>query len=157
MFPGCQKTFNRPADLERHYKNTHASEEVIDRYECDYPNCERYSQPFRRKDHFRDHLRDYHKEDIAIAPRRLTPTASDSEQKRLHEEREAWEAERIRWWRCARCLTRVEVFIDGYECRTCNLPLETDRQDRRRNLAQRAGLDIESNESFENLITLWAK
>ncbi|KUJ10164.1 uncharacterized protein LY89DRAFT_787791 [Mollisia scopiformis] len=63
---GKQTVFTRPADLERHYKNVHSTQGP-NQFRCDYSTCGRRSQPFTRKDHYRDHLRDYHKEDVGSA------------------------------------------------------------------------------------------
>jgi hypothetical protein len=64
---GKQTIFSRPADLERHYKNVHAPQDEKDRFPCGYPKCKRATSTFTRKDHYRDHLRDSHKEDIVLA------------------------------------------------------------------------------------------
>jgi hypothetical protein len=131
QFPGCQtnKPFNRPADLERHYRNVHASADQKERYQCDYPKCERATEPFTRKDHYRDHLRDYHKEDLGQAKR-----AKKEDRHKWERAQESWLAERnisINWWRCAKCLSRVRVEDDGWECSRCNGTCEPDRAARR--------------------------
>ncbi|CZR60519.1 uncharacterized protein PAC_10415 [Phialocephala subalpina] len=126
---GKQTVFTRPADLERHYKNVHASSDQKDSFRCDYPKCVRYHEPFTRKDHYRDHLRDYHKEDIGCAK---------GEKKIARREwaavQKAWLAERknsSRWWRCARCLVRRQVNEDGWECSGCKNSCEQERVDAR--------------------------
>lgn len=134
QFPGCQtmkpaKPFNRPADLERHYRNVHASADQKERFECDYPKCDRASDPFTRKDHYRDHLRDYHKEDLGHAKR-----AKNEDRKRWERAQEDWLAERNispNWWRCVKCLTRARVDVDGWECNKCNGACEPERAQRR--------------------------
>src|SRR4051812_31455222 len=68
QFPGsCERSFGRPADLDRHYENLHVPLEERKRFECDYRRCTSKTHPFGRKDHYRDHLRDYHKEDLGMA------------------------------------------------------------------------------------------
>jgi hypothetical protein len=127
-FPGCltQKRFNRSADLDRHYRNVHASEDQREHFECDYPKCDRARDPFTRKDHYRDHLRDYHKEDLGQAK-----GAKRENPKKWEQAQKAWLAERnIKpyWWRCAKCLSRVQVREEGWECRKCNMACESERK-----------------------------
>jgi hypothetical protein len=131
QFPGCptKKPFNRPADLERHYRNVHASADQKESYQCDYPRCERASDPFTRKDHYRDHLRDYHKEDLGQAKR-----AKRGDERDWERAQENWLAERkisANWWRCAKCLERVRVDEYAWECGRCNGACEADRAARR--------------------------
>jgi hypothetical protein len=131
QFPGCltKKPFNRPADLERHYRNVHASADQRECYGCDYPKCDRASEPFTRKDHYRDHLRDYHKEDLGQAKR-----AKKEDGQKWNRSQELWLAERnisFNWWRCAKCLSRVRVEDDGWDCRQCNGACEPERKARR--------------------------
>lgn len=113
----------------------HASSDQKDSFRCDYPKCGRYTDAFTRKDHYRDHLRDYHKEDLGCA----------KSQKKLGRrewaaEQAAWLAERrvsCHWWRCVRCLERRQVQDDGWECRICKVSCEQDRIDTRMNQQQR--------------------
>ncbi|KAJ4259838.1 hypothetical protein NW757_001788 [Fusarium falciforme] len=117
---GCtSRPFRRAADLQRHYKHTHQPESN-EAYYCDYPRCTRSREPFRRRDHFRDHLREYHREDI---------------QKRGEVVNEEWLDDRhsaSSWWRCARCLVRVYVPQNNFECPQCKGPCEPKRKERRR-------------------------
>ncbi|KAG5966101.1 hypothetical protein E4U57_003008 [Claviceps arundinis] len=65
LYPGCNsKPFKRRADLDRHYKHRHAAEDQKASFNCDYPHCNRRENSFHRLDHFRDHLREFHKENI---------------------------------------------------------------------------------------------
>ncbi|KAG5932397.1 hypothetical protein E4U60_005271 [Claviceps pazoutovae] len=65
LYPGCNaRPFKRRADLDRHYKHRHAAEGQKLSFNCDYPHCNRRKDPFHRLDHFRDHLREFHKENI---------------------------------------------------------------------------------------------
>jgi len=105
---GCDRSFQKLADLERHY--------AVDpkMFPCDYSKCARFTKPFTRRDHYRDHLEDYHKEDIGKS--NLKKNSSNMEQQR---DQKTWQGERVvdpGWWRCGRCLLRQ---IAGLECRGC--------------------------------------
>jgi len=117
-YHGCGKIFKRQADLDRHTKVMHAAQDKT-QYLCDYKKCSRHTSPFLRQDHFRDHLREYHREDL---PRRG------------HEGRAEWWAERYLskdWWRCTRCLKRVDIKEHGFVCSTCGSTCEKERQQHR--------------------------
>lgn len=62
---GFVEGFHRPGDLERHYREVHASQPQKD---C---VCTAMAVkgvlPFTRRDHYRDHLCDFHKEDIGAS------------------------------------------------------------------------------------------
>ena len=119
--PGCnQKVFGRSADLERHIKMIHVSEDKRRKYICDYKKCDRYHKPFYRQDHFRDHLRNQHKEDLPLRSLKTDPQ---------------WWATRSHraiyggWWRCNRCLlVRVDIKKHGFACSGCGHHCEIDRQ-----------------------------
>ncbi|KAG4033862.1 hypothetical protein MFRU_004g03600 [Monilinia fructicola] len=128
QFPiGCTgKQFRRPADLERHYRHVHADADQKASFPCDYKPCIRSKDPFTRKDHYRDHLKDFHKEDVGTA--KQPKNAKDS--KKWQATQQAWLDERQvdpRWWRCRRCLQRVYVETQGYKCTTCNEDCAKDR------------------------------
>jgi hypothetical protein len=111
MYPGCtSRAFKRSADLERHYKQVHPVLDEIETFTCDYPRCARNKEGFRRKDHYRDHLRDYHKEDIGKRDARA-PSTEQSEKSQIA---------RKEWWRCRRCLCRVHTASDGSSCPSCD-------------------------------------
>lgn len=140
QYPACNdpKIFKRPADLERHYRNVHASLDQREQYPCDYPNCQKGRGPFTRKDHFRDHLRDYHKEDIGSAK-----GEKQYERKKWLKLQEAWVAERnisAKWWRCQKCLQRVYVSDAGFDCPDCKVTLDSERVDRIRAKARAQAL-----------------
>lgn len=121
QFPsGCPgKQFRRPADLERHYRHVHADADQKGSFPCDYKPCTRSKGPFTRKDHYRDHLKDFHKEDIGTA--KQPKNAKDP--KAIQALQQTWLEERQidpRWWRCGRCLQRVYVDTHSYKCITCN-------------------------------------
>ncbi|KAL6864078.1 hypothetical protein J3F83DRAFT_187692 [Trichoderma novae-zelandiae] len=121
LHPGCDaKPFKRRADLDRHYKHKHAPSSKKDSYHCDYTRCGRRRDPFHRRDHFRDHLRDFHKEDI---------------EKRGVAAKEDWFEGRNAshtWWRCTKCLKRIYISRQGYECPTCKTSLQAKRKEIRR-------------------------
>lgn len=149
QFPGgCtgkQNIFTRPADLERHYMNVHAPVDNRLSFKCDYGRCQRSEAPFTRKDHYRDHLRDYHKEDLGCAKR-------DKEKKKSLEWQalqEKWLAERQinpKWWRCVRCLVKVHT-RDGWVCGSCKQACETDRREARERLVRDAAT-VETTSSY---------
>ncbi|UNI21195.1 hypothetical protein JDV02_007206 [Purpureocillium takamizusanense] len=121
LHPGCTaKPFKRRADLDRHYKHRHAPDSQKESFNCDYPRCARRLDPFRRLDHFRDHLREFHKEDI---------------EKRGGSINEEWLEDRhvsSSWWRCSKCLKRVYIERNGYECPGCKTTCQAKRKEARR-------------------------
>lgn len=131
LYPGCdEKIFKRPADLERHHRNVHGEPDQKDNFLCDYPPCKARGA-FTRKDHFRDHLRDYHKEDLGSMKREKRGKPLD--EKRWLKLQDAWIAERkivATWWRCPKCLQRVHIAESGYNCQSCNHPCDGERADR---------------------------
>ncbi|KAL0777925.1 hypothetical protein CaCOL14_005578 [Colletotrichum acutatum] len=115
---GCTANpFKRKADLERHYRQVHQDPSKKEAHKCDYPKCSRRSEPFGRRDHFRDHLRDYHNEDIF---------------KRGTHVDDSWLQGRnlsSRWWRCSKCLIRVDVnSYPDHVCPKCKNPCEDKRK-----------------------------
>jgi hypothetical protein len=95
-----KEAFSIAADLERHYITAHAYNQ--DSFPCDYRNCPRAIEPFRRKDHYREHLRAYHKEDLGTFSG--DKNIKDKEREELQA---AWLASRVinaRDWRCSHCL-----------------------------------------------------
>ncbi|RFN46235.1 transcription factor [Fusarium flagelliforme] len=94
--------FRRYVDLERHTRYTHSNELSGYVYRCDYRNCTRSYELFHRRDYFRYHLREYHDEDIS-----------------KYEASSDMGSGATTWWRCPRCLTRVYVSENGYECPDC--------------------------------------
>jgi len=132
QYPGPCKgkvsVFGRPADLERHYKNVHA--DVKDSFPCDYRKCSRSQEKnsFTRKDHYRDHLRDYHKEDIGCC--RGEKSSGGKDKLKWQKAQRLWVAERnieYKYWRCAKCLVKNYVEQQGWECSSCKSPCEEDR------------------------------
>jgi len=122
--PSCHNpTFKRAADLARHNVCIHPCEEEKPKLFCDYRKCHRHETPFYRIDHFRDHLRDLHKEDLFRRGCR-------------HDE-QWWNSRSSHaifkgWWRCCRCLVpRVDIQAYGFVCPTCGNPCEIERQEYR--------------------------
>lgn len=124
--------FKRPADLQRHYQNVHASGEARDEYFCDYTRCTRNRNAFSRKDHYRNHLKEYHKEDLGRAQghRTLTKKAWITMQSNWLDERQI----SAKWWRCSKCLSRIQIATEGFECPHCKSSCEKERADRIENL-----------------------
>jgi len=139
MYPGrsCwkydkQRVFTRAADLERHYNVVHTLGEEI---KCDYPRCSRHTDAFTRKDHCRDHYKEYHKEDIGGPNRHIK-----MDKERWQAKREQWEEERqisADWWRCPKCLGRVQIATDGWYCTPCKRDCEEHRKTARLELEKR--------------------
>ena len=132
---GKQTIFSRPADLERHYKNVHAPPDEKDCFPCDYSKCERATSAFTRKDHYRDHLRDFHKEDIGSAK-----GEKKMDRKQWLTAQKIWLAERkisSKYWRCAKCLVKHSITY-GWDCERCKTTCEQERQDARMKLAKLA-------------------
>ncbi|KAI1745192.1 hypothetical protein F4680DRAFT_177980 [Xylaria scruposa] len=121
MESGCPKSFRRKADLERHLAQMHTPREKKLKYPCDWKKCQRAKEPFGRRDHQRDHYRQFHHEDI------MTRGSSGRGNQRW------WDSRAINpdWWRCARCLSRVKVREYAYTCPKCRINCEPERQDRR--------------------------
>ncbi|OIW29147.1 hypothetical protein CONLIGDRAFT_408171 [Coniochaeta ligniaria NRRL 30616] len=132
LMPACNKQFNRAADLDRHMKFIHCKDKVRP-WLCSYRRCPRHKTPFHRADHFRDHLRDQHKEDLL--KRGEAGGAPDA----------AWWRGRAPGavygghWRCSKCFATVNVEREGWQCGGgveggggCGNFCETERQAVRR-------------------------
>jgi len=121
LYPGCrQKPFGRTADLERHIMRIHFPESQRYEFNCDYRRCARANirQGFTRRDHFRHHLRDFHKEDLLLKSQRGADVGG-------------WLRKRpvdLRWWRCWKCLLRIKLEENGWECPECRQVCERERQ-----------------------------
>lgn len=117
LVAGCKASaFKRNADLDRHYKHKHRSEDQKDTYYCDYRKCPRKDSAFHRKDHFRDHLREFHQEDISKRGRNVD--ASWVERRSLKKD----------WWRCVKCLKRVNVNKHEWDCPDCKIGIDRTRR-----------------------------
>ncbi|KAE9574632.1 hypothetical protein CGCF415_v001410 [Colletotrichum fructicola] len=88
-------------------------------YYCDYNACNRKDEPFSRKDRLRIHLTDVHKEDV---------------NKKNGEITDDWLQVRkvnAAWWRCTKCLARIKVDPNGWECPQDGFKLEDKRRELR--------------------------
>ncbi|KAH6842575.1 hypothetical protein B0I37DRAFT_417744 [Chaetomium sp. MPI-CAGE-AT-0009] len=118
-YRGCKNVASRQADSDRHYRIVHLADDQKKRYLCDYKRCSRHTTPFYRQDHFRDHLREYHKEDLL---------------RRGSKGDEEWwscrnpQALNCGWWRCSRCLIKVGFNKHGFACPKCKTRCEKERQ-----------------------------
>ncbi|KAE9376597.1 hypothetical protein N431DRAFT_367711, partial [Stipitochalara longipes BDJ] len=126
QYPGCrakQNPFSRSVDLQRHYTNVHADRR--NPYICDYANCRRSIKSFRGKNHYRDHLRYFHKEDIGCARSKEMEDKlkSKAKQEGCLEERNVSH----KHWRCAKCLVKNSVDQVGWECPSCRMRCEEER------------------------------
>jgi hypothetical protein len=140
LHPSCQqKPFKRAADLERHYKQVHYPKAAAETYTCDYRKCSRgrdaktRDAQFHRKDHYRDHLRDYHKEDLPKRGIKNSSKGSTVMDKVI----------KLEWWRCAKCLERIDVRKDGWECPDCRGICDQDRIQARKSLLQNKTAEVE--------------
>lgn len=114
----CQsKSFSRYADLARHKSSVHLEEENGEAFYCDYKKCSRNKQPFFRQDHFRDHLRDQHKEDLL-----RRGSKSDRDWWNSRNKHALFDG----WWRCNKCMSRVSD--DEWVCDRCGNACETERR-----------------------------
>ncbi len=98
--------FGRVADLDRAYEDGPRRRCLEEEVQMRLQEVPRHEQPFFRQDHFRDHLRDFHKEDL------LRRGVKDDEE---------WWNDRAQrpfrrgWWRCNRCLVeRVQIDKFGF-------------------------------------------
>jgi hypothetical protein len=119
-YPSCPKGASRQADLDRHIRIVHLDDDAKTKFLCDYKKCGRHTDPFFRQDHFRDHLRTYHKEDLLRRGNK-----GDDEWWTTRAPRAMYNG----WWRCSRCLVRVGLDECGWVCAAgCGTPCEKERQ-----------------------------
>ncbi|MAD81506.1 MAG: hypothetical protein CL912_00950 [Deltaproteobacteria bacterium] len=103
---------------------------------------------FIRKDHLRDHLREFHGEDIGAA--------KGEKNARTNEEKKKWQKAQEKWlasrkispgsWCCAKCLVKMSVARDGWHCTECNLSCEPDRIERRMSMPKPEIKEVDRNE-----------
>lgn len=100
--PKCtSKPVRRPFDLERHFTTVHGRGRA-ERHFCDYQKC-KHKEAFDRKDHCREHYREYHREDLV---------------KNRQRDVALWLEDRnvvASWWRCSKCLKRNQT-ESGWKC-----------------------------------------
>jgi hypothetical protein len=106
------KPFTRHCDLERHFRTVHKDDR--DQIYCDYSSC-LHKDSFR-KDHCREHYREYHREDLIKLGKNFK-TVEDSLAGRL-------DNIDLNWWRCCKCIQRVNVSAHGYTCPDCKVICE---------------------------------
>jgi hypothetical protein len=153
---GCPaKPFTRHYDLERHFITRHQadkekkgeekgsdeplkeqSEKVL--MKCDYKKCSHTA--LLRKDHCREHYREFHTEDLIKRgqPKHSKPK-SNKKKPETNEEFLASRCQNLKlgWFRCSKCIQRVQINLNGYKCPTCNLACEPERVTCRENERKR--------------------
>ncbi|ETS74617.1 hypothetical protein PFICI_13101 [Pestalotiopsis fici W106-1] len=117
--PGCESktSFKRKADLQRHWEQIHQTPDQKRQFFCDYPKCERSHDSFGRIDHFRQHYRDFHNEDLPRKSGESIDWYADKKQ-----------SVSPRTWRCVKCLSKVVIKDSGFTCNQCNTPCEKQRR-----------------------------
>ncbi|KAL2757350.1 hypothetical protein ACRALDRAFT_2025165 [Sodiomyces alcalophilus JCM 7366] len=86
---------------------------------CDYSACPRRTDGFNRKDRFRLHLQETHKEDVNKKGGRMEDSWLDSRKMSN------------KWWRCTKCLERVKIEEHGWECPRDQVKCEKRRREYR--------------------------
>ncbi|CAD6453366.1 ce465734-bef3-400c-882c-6c393666cd6e [Sclerotinia trifoliorum] len=127
--PDHQSGFSSQELLVHHYELVHGESYYL----CDYPSCQSQTGSaimsgskirflrcdFRGSEQdYRQHLRDFHKEDINMLESKL----SNIEPSELNGSR--LQAD---WWRCHKCLRRVIIQNEGYTCKDCKAICEPIR------------------------------
>lgn len=105
----CGASFKRRPDLKRHQDFIHKARS-LPKFHCDYQRCGRSSDGFNRKDHYRDHLRNYHKEPI----KRRAAGENDGSNSLVSPP-----GSKHNWRRCGQCLERIES-KEGSNCWRCD-------------------------------------
>ncbi|KAH8591546.1 hypothetical protein B0O99DRAFT_632354 [Bisporella sp. PMI_857] len=114
-FPGsCCQLFESKTPLDKHYMEDHAYECSHNWICCDYPSCPR-DVYLRMLGHY-NHLRSFHNEDLPILDKDALVTNEIQKQ-----------GYRVdpSWWRCSRCLERVETL--RLRCKNCHHKIEDVR------------------------------
>ncbi|KAI9640125.1 hypothetical protein NHQ30_011527 [Ciborinia camelliae] len=108
----CAKSFVRSADLERHYRHIHAegSERGDLSFSCDYKRSVRPKGYFIRKEHYRNHCKDFYKEEVGIQrfvysnPHRYSLLLNGNQQEASHNPTSIWQV--------ARATTAAWIYLD---------------------------------------------
>ncbi|TLD21474.1 hypothetical protein PspLS_09143 [Pyricularia sp. CBS 133598] len=123
-YPDCDAVFDRSANLTRHVAKSkkHALEEGSSSspeiYHCGFRSCQRTGRDaIPRKDHCREHLRNYHKQDLY---------------KRGEKVGIEWLKECLidkAYWYCNKCLTRNSTvdMSSAWRCIRCGTKCENER------------------------------
>lgn len=95
----------------------------MEKFRCDYPKCQ-HEDPLR-KDHCREHYREFHMEDLVKRGGKADNTETET----------WWERRNIlkSWWRCCKCLQKTRT-SEGWRCKSCGQQCEQDRQMMRKRL-----------------------
>lgn len=129
LAPACNaKPFRRNADLDRHYKHRHTEASKKATFYCDYRKCNRRREPFHRLDHFRDHLRQYHKEEIT--KRSNVVSGGDGGYVNCVSHSGGGQPGQ-EWWRCPRCLCKYARGTTGKVMECCQADCQQQRKDAR--------------------------
>jgi Zn finger protein HypA/HybF involved in hydrogenase expression len=106
--------------------------------DCDYPKCPHKDTSFR-KDHCREHYREYHNEDLIKRGNHKPGKPSKPEKDKKSAKRNAGRPQTVEeflatrrnvdlsWWRCTKCVQRVKVNSHRYTCPRCNVACEPER------------------------------
>lgn len=139
-YPACETKggppkFTRAADLERHYVHFHGGHQ----FPCAYKKCARSTKPFSRKDHYRDHLRDYHKEDVGTSKKTYAdlPLTDYMGKFQINP----------KYWRCTKCLVNVHVANHGWQCPDCGCECGINQKKARTIEPERGADDVGFEES----------
>ncbi|OLN97118.1 hypothetical protein CCHL11_02062 [Colletotrichum chlorophyti] len=93
---------------------------------CDYPACNRKADPFNRKDRLRTHMAEVHKEDVKTTVKNGDMTPEWFATRKIY----------YQWWRCPKCLERIKVEENGWECPNDGGKCEDKRREFREKLRQ---------------------
>ncbi|KAK0717759.1 hypothetical protein B0T26DRAFT_751786 [Lasiosphaeria miniovina] len=135
---GCRaKPLSWLADLDRHYKGGHLPISQKYKYTCDYRKCAcsthsgGNSKPGSSKDSSGNLLRRGIRRarllpqgPLLRSPTRLPQDPLKRSSSKGSHSPANWLKDRyidLKWWRCSKCLQRVYVSSDGWECRDCKV------------------------------------
>ncbi|KAL2072888.1 hypothetical protein VTL71DRAFT_12231 [Oculimacula yallundae] len=139
--PRGGQPFWRQADVQRHVRNVHEPPYARDMFACSYNPClagrHLDGHFFSRKDHYRDHLQDYHLEDIYAAKGEKS-ARTEIERNKWKERQKEWLATRkisALHWRCPKCLSVNWVSKGGWLCTVCTTWCTKERIEARQRLS----------------------
>ncbi|KAM0332044.1 hypothetical protein ACHAQA_002313 [Verticillium albo-atrum] len=108
-----------PQDSGTNGKDVKDKEKEASTFYCDYAACPRRTEGFSRKDRFRTHLQETHKEDVNKKGAKIEDSWLDGRKMSN------------KWWRCTRCLDRIKIDEHGWECPKDNVKCEKRRREYR--------------------------